>query len=176
MATPKTIPVPPTSLNWLPLGGHWYHWSAVEACFWPGAGGRSAVVDAGLAEIKDYGGVYVLAWSEAEPPRKTPHLAPAVKYIGETYWFKGRMGGFGNSAGLWGKRSFGHSAGWSWPKGKKDHLWVAFFDVAKGLELEAHVHRGLRAWVEAVALEEHRLANGKLPRLNAVKRHKVVSL
>jgi hypothetical protein len=169
------IPVPPTSLNWPPLGGRWFHWLAVEPCFWPGPGGRSTAVDAQLAEIRDYGGVYLLAWSEVEPPRKNPQRTPEVKYIGETHWFKGRMEGFGNSAAFWGPRSAGHSAGWSWPEGEKDKLWVAFFDVLKGLELEVHLRKGLRCWVEAVALEEHRLANGALPQLNAVKRNQVVA-
>src|SRR4051794_38245079 len=112
MPRTASICVPPTSLNWPPLGGRWFHWDEVEACFWPGAGKRSAAVDEGLAEIRHYGGVYLLAWSQAAPRRKNPQHVPTVKYIGETDWFKGRMGGFGNSAGFWGPRAFGHSAGW----------------------------------------------------------------
>jgi hypothetical protein len=131
------------------------------------------LVNLDLAKIKDCGGVYVLAWSANEPPRKRLHQASVVKYIGETSWFKGRMGGFGSSAGFWGGRLPGHSAGWSWPKGKKSKLWVAFFDVVGQLELEPHLCKGLRCWVEAVALEEHRLANGMLPQVNAVKRKAV---
>jgi hypothetical protein len=132
------------------------------------------LVNAELAGIKDYGGVYLLAWSVNEPSRTLLQRAPQVEYIGETYWFKGRMGGFGNSAGFWGDRTNGHSAGWRWPQGMKANLWVAFFDVVGDLELEPHVRRGLRCWIEGVALEEHRLATGKLPRVNAAKRNEVV--
>src|SRR6476646_6578001 len=114
MAKSNTIPVPPTSLGWPPLGGRWFHWSEVEACFWPGAGKRSCNVDSILAEIKDYGGVYVLAWSQKEPKRLYPHIAKQVEYIGEKKWVKGRMEGFRWSAGFWGERAPGHSAAWSW--------------------------------------------------------------
>src|SRR5262245_55579100 len=167
---PQTIPTPPTSLNWPPLGRRWFHWSEIEACFWPGPGCRGRSVDPELADIKEYGGVYLLAWSVDEPARRFPQRYQAVKYIGETHWFKARMGGFGTSAGFWGRPDFGHSAGWSWPEGKKKNLWVAFFDVTAGLELERHLAKGLRCWIEGVAFEEYRIANGKLPQVNAAKR------
>jgi hypothetical protein len=171
MSGPQTIPVPPTSLNWPPLGERWFHWPKIEACFWPKRGGRSASVDSVLAVVKDLGGLYVLGWSEDEPNCDRPHCQSHVKYIGETNWFKRRMGGFGASAGFWGEPAAGHSAGWSWPLGNKEKLWVAFFDVSSGMKLESHVWSGLRRWVEAVALEEHRLANNSLPRVNTGKRN-----
>jgi hypothetical protein len=80
----------------------------------------------------------------------------------------------GCSAGFWGERSAGHSAGWSWAEGKHDWLWVAFFDVLRGQELEAHMRKGLRCWMEAVALEEYRITTGTLPQVNRVKRNEVV--
>ena len=85
-----------------------------------------------------------------------------VRDIGETAYFTTRMGGFGNSAGFWGqRRCFGHSAAWRWPEGKWKKLWVAFFVVGEGLE--PHLAEGLRKWLEAVALEEHRLEHDRLP-------------
>jgi hypothetical protein len=176
MAKSRTIPVPPTSLNWPPLGGRWFHWSEIEAWFRHGVNKKSRSIDPELAEIKDYGGVYLLAWSRKEPQRIRPHLAREVQYIGQTYWFKARLDGFRASAGFLGKRTFGHSAGWRWDKGKKANLWVAFFDVTEGLSLEAHVASALRCWVEAVALEEYRLVHGTLPAVNKAKPGKVVKL
>ena len=70
----------------------------------------------------------MLAWSE-EPPDSILPSDPAVKYVGETSYFKGRMDGFRTSAGFCGKRDDGHSAGWRWPEGRSDCLWVAFFRV-----------------------------------------------
>ena len=77
------------------------------------------------------------------------------------------MGYFARSAGFWGDRQDGHSAGWRWPKNASGNLWVAFFAV--GAELPAHLADGLRKWMEAVALEEHRLEHGSLPAVNAAK-------
>jgi hypothetical protein len=74
------------------------------------------------------------------------------------------MGNFGNSAGFWGQPSSGHSAGWRWPPGKSEHLWVAFFEA--GNDLPAHLAEGLRVWLEAVAQEEHRVLHGEVPPLN----------
>jgi hypothetical protein len=88
-----------------------------------------------------------------------------VRYIGETINFNQRMGGFGNSAGFWGGRRFGHSAGWRWPEGQAEHCWIAFFPV--GNELLTHLATGMRKWLEAVALEEYRLACGRLPEVNS---------
>jgi hypothetical protein len=88
-----------------------------------------------------------------------------VWYIGETVYFANRMGGFGNSAGFWGERRFGHSAAWRWPEGKWENMWVAFFEVGK--DLAPHLAAGLRKWLEAVALEEYRLEHKQLPKINA---------
>jgi hypothetical protein len=52
-----------------------------------------------------------------------------------------------------------------WPEGRDENLWVAFFEL--GGELESHLAKGLRVWMEAVAFEEHKQANGSLPLLNA---------
>jgi hypothetical protein len=43
-------------------------------------------------------------------------------------------------------------------------MWVAFFVV--GEQLAAQLAAGLRKWLEAVALEEHRLEHGRLPEIN----------
>jgi hypothetical protein len=90
-----------------------------------------------------------------------------VKYVGETADFRSRMGYFARSAGFWGDRKDGHSAGWRWPENASGNLWIAFFEV--GAELPAHLAEGLRKWMEAVALEEHRLEHGNLPAVNAAK-------
>jgi hypothetical protein len=106
----------------------------------------------------------LVAWSRQPPPRLHPREA-AVRYVGETHSFANRMGGFGNSAGFWGERRFGHSAAWRWPEGKSENMWVAFFVV--GEQLAPHMAVGLRKWLEAVALEEYRLEHGRLPEINA---------
>lgn len=74
------------------------------------------------------------------------------------------MGQFGSSAGFWGERSNGHSAGWRWPEAQTEHTWVGFFPVGDGLQ--PHLAAGMRLWMEAVALEEYRLAFGRLPNIN----------
>jgi hypothetical protein len=88
-----------------------------------------------------------------------------VQYIGETNAFGRRLRQFGDSAGLFGVRRRGHSAGWRWQNGARKHLQVAFFPVAAPLG-QIHLAIGLRKWLEAVALEEHRLAHGRLPVVN----------
>jgi hypothetical protein len=145
------------------FGGRWFSWSEIADCFWPGKGRRAKDVNAELAPVRHKGGVYLVAWSPEPPPRLHPREA-AVRYIGETLYFSNRMGGFGNSAGFWGERRFGHSAAWRWPEGKSENMWVAFFVV--GEQLAAHLAVGLRKWLEAVALEEHRLEHGCLPEIN----------
>jgi hypothetical protein len=176
MPTNALIPAPPMSLDWPALGERWFHWSRIAACFWPGPGKKSKSIDPELADIKDYGGVYLIAWSEQEPPRRKWSKVPSVKYIGETHWFKARMGGFAQSAGFKGERAFGHSAAWRWEQGKNSKLWVAFFDVTQGQTMQPHLAIGLRRWVEAVALEEYRLANGALPELNVARGDYIVEL
>lgn len=153
----------PTSFDVSPFAGQWFHWTHVTECFWPGRGGRSAKVNPELAPVCTLGGVYCFAWSP-EPPSIVGPTAAAVRYIGETSEFRRRMGQFGNSAGFWGERSNGHSAGWRWPVGQSDNTWVAFFAV--GNELLPHLAAGMRFWMEAVALEEFRLAHGQLPEIN----------
>lgn len=175
MLSTATIQIPPTSLNWPPLGDGWFHWKEVDANFWPKER-RTRVAHPDLDFIKDSGGVYVIAWSVEKPCQKQLHTCPQVKYIGETHCFKTRMGAFGTSAGFWGDRANGHSAGWSWEQGKVHNLWVAFFDVLNGVEMPTHLAMGLRKWVEAVALEEHRQVNGRLPIVNTVRRNTIISL
>jgi hypothetical protein len=87
-----------------------------------------------------------------------------VRYIGETSEFLQRMGQFANSAGFWGERQNGHSAGWRWPAGQSDNTWASFFPV--GNELLPHLAAGMRFWMEAVALEEFRLVHDRLPEIN----------
>jgi hypothetical protein len=156
------------------MGSRWFHWSEIESAFW-GARQKDIPTEESLNHIKASGGVYVLAWSLNEPKRKRPHTVAAVKYIGETAYFKARMGAFGTSAGFWGKRDNGHSAGWSWEEGCSANLWVAFFQLP-WTDLPAHLATGLRKWIEAVALEEHRSVRGVLPAVNTVKRNVVVQL
>jgi len=75
------------------------------------------------------------------------------------------MGQFGTSAGFWGARQNDHSAGWRWPAGQSEKVWVSFFPI--GNELLPHLADGMRVWMEAVALEEFRLVHGRLPEINA---------
>jgi hypothetical protein len=163
----NSIPRPPNYFKWKAYKGRWFSWSQIAKCFWPGVGRRSKKVDAGLCSIAKSSGVYLLAWSE-KPPAKVHPRVKEIEYIGESNHFKSRMGGFRNSAGFRGKRSFGHSAAWRWKKGWKK-LWVAFFEIGTDLiDDRRHLAEGLRRWAEAVALEEHRAANGgSLPQINA---------
>ena len=154
----------PTSFDIPPFASRWFHWTDVAGCFWPGRGGRAAIINPELAPVRKLGGVYCFAWSLAAPPLVGPTVA-AVRYIGETSEFSRRMGEFGNSAGFWGERRNGHSAGWRWPAGQSGNLWVSFFLI--GGELLPHLAKGLRVWMEAVALEEFRLVYGRLPEINS---------
>ena len=160
------IPTPSDAFDVPAFATKWFRWEDIVACFWPGRGGRSERVNPELAPVRKLGGVYLLAWSPISPPRLHPG-APEVKYIGETGEFKSRMGNFGNSAGIWGERSDGHSGAWRWPKGATEHLCVAFFEI--GTDLPEHLACGLRKWMEAVALEEHRVRNGQMPQVNHAK-------
>src|SRR5262245_32226926 len=116
----------PTSFEVLPFAGRWFRWSEVAECFWPGRGSRAAHANPLLAPVRFLGGVYCLAWCR-EPPRVIGPRAAAVRYIGESGEFQRRMGQFGNSAGFFGgERRNGHSAGWRWPLGQKESVWVSF--------------------------------------------------
>lgn len=163
----STIPQPPTQFVLPPLGGQWFRWADINCCFWPGRSGRASRVNAALAEIRYLGGVYLLAWSSPGPPPTARPAERAVKYVGETSEFLRRMNQFRTSAGFIGPPSDGHSAGWRWPVGESEHLWIAFFDVGNGLL--PHLAEGLRHWMEAVALEEYRVAHGSLPPVNIAK-------
>jgi hypothetical protein len=99
----------------------------------------------------------------ATPALVHPGAAEVVE-IGETGCFKARMDKFRTSAGFRGERGDGHSTAWKWPEGRHEKLWVAFFPLGGNLEL--HLAKGLRVWLEAVAFEEHRQASGSLPLLN----------
>lgn len=77
------------------------------------------------------------------------------------------MDDLANSAGFWGERRDGHSAGRRWPKGRTENLWVAFFEI--GHKLPDHLAKGLRKWMEAVAIEEHRAAHDQVPEVNGAK-------
>jgi hypothetical protein len=153
----------PTSFDAQPFAARWFHWTDIAPCFWPGRGRRAACVNPELAPVRTLGGVYCLAWSPNAPLAIGPAAAP-VRYIGETGEFRRRMCQFGNSAGFWGERRNGHSAGWRWPVGQSDNAWVTFFPI--GNDLLPHLAAGLRAWLEAVALEEFRLVHGRLPEIN----------
>jgi len=104
-----------------------------------------------------------MAWAK-QPPEVHPSHA-AVQYVGETGEFRSRMNDFARSAGFRGEPCNGHSGAYRWECGRREHLWVAFFHVACPLGQE-HLGIGLRKWLEAVALEEHRRANGDIPLVN----------
>jgi hypothetical protein len=154
----------PTSFGIQPFAGRWFPWTGIVACFWPGRGRRAADINPDLAPVRTLGGVYCFAWSAVAPPIICP-TAGTIRYIGETNAFLRRMGQFGNSAGFWGARQNGHSAGWRWPAGQSEKVWVSFFPI--GNELLPHLADGMRVWMEAVALEEFRLVHGRLPEINA---------
>jgi len=119
-----------------------------------------------LCPVRFLGGVYLISWSIKAPRELHPSDA-AVQYIGETGEFRRRAGQFGTSAGLFGPRAKGHSAAWRWPLGKKEHLWMSFFEVDGALR--PHLAKGMRHWLEGVGLEEYRQVHGALPPLNRVE-------
>lgn len=153
----------PSTFNAAAYANRWFSWQAIEDCFWPGRGVRSESIDASLAGVKDIGGIYVMASSDKQPTLISPKC-PEVQYVGQTRFFKGRMGQFATSAGFWGGRANGHSAGWRWPEGQKDRLHIAFFPV--GNDWPAHLAEGLRHWMEALAIEAYRQTHSTLPPLN----------
>jgi hypothetical protein len=153
----------PVSFDVQPFARKWFRWAEVAACFWPGRGRRAHQVNPELAPVRMVGGVYGFAWSSETPPVLVPTGA-SVRYIGQSNEFRRRMGNFADSAGFWGPRSKGHSAGWRWPLGKSEKLWVAFYPI--GNDLRHHLAVGMRCWMEAVALEEFRLVHGRLPKIN----------
>jgi len=120
-------------------------------------------VNSDLAPVRFVGGIYCVAWS-SEPPLIVNPTDVAVRYIGETSEFLRRIGQFGDSAGFCGARRNGHSAAWRWPVGQTANTWISFFPI--GSELLPHLADGMRSWMEAVALEEFRLAHGRLPDVN----------
>lgn len=159
MSSPLT---PPLTFDLVPFGSVWLHWKDVERALFPGRGKRC---EEAFRELRRVGGIYLLAWSEAEPTELSPAIL-SVKYVGETDRFMKRMGQFGRAAGFWGPRKKGqHSAGERWPKARHEHLWVLFFpfSVPGGLP---HLVTGLRKWLEALALDAHAQVRGSLPQAN----------
>jgi hypothetical protein len=129
------------------------------------------VINPLLCSARDFGGVYLLAWSRYPPASMRPSDR-AVKCVGESYSFLARMDQFRTSAGFLGARDDGHSAGWRWPLNKTEHLWAAFFEI--GTNLLPHLAKGYRKWMEAVALEEYRQVQGDLPIVNRAKEKELV--
>jgi hypothetical protein len=161
---------PPTKFDLNAHGTGWYSWKEIRNCFWPGAGKRSANVDAILAKVAASKGIYCIAWKaagEAFPDN------PAIQYIGQTGSFKSRMEQFGWSAGLWGERDKGHSAGWRWDKNKTDQMCVAFFPIPYS-SLPKHMLNGYLHWYEALALDAYHQRCGSLPFMNIPKNGVVV--
>ena len=167
------IPQPPVTFDLAAFAERWFHWQDIAPCFWPGSRRRSIKVNPVLCPVRFLGGVYVIARSLKAPNSLHPTHA-AVQYVGETGNFNRRMRQFGTSAGFFGPRAKGHSAAWRWPLGRKEHLWVAFFEV--GGDLLPHLAKGMRHWMEAVALEEHRQLRGALPALNRVEEGEITAL
>lgn len=146
-----------------PFAGKWFPWDRVAACFWPGAGRRSAAVDAVLAPVRDRAGVYLMAWGDPEPVPRAGD--PAVRYMGQSQTFKTRMRQFGTSAGFfWSERYDGHSAAWRWPLGRTERLSVAFCPLETGLS--PHLATGYLYLEEALALDAYYADHGTLPPLN----------
>lgn len=162
------LEAPPVVFNLAAHLNAWCTWSRMTKCFWPRYHGfhTSKKADAELAPMVDAGGIYLVADSVQQPVSLHPSDASVI-YVGETSRFKRRMGQFGDSAGLWddGLRTAGHSAGLR-VKLQRDRLWLAFFPVElpRG---QRHLGAGLRLWIEALAIEEYRVANGELPIVNA---------
>lgn len=115
-------------------------------------------------------GVYMVAFSRASrtmdvEPNPVQH---AVKYIGETGLLLRRLGQFGTSAGLFGERGRGHSAGWRW----KDEwiaagAYVALYPVPKDVA-DSGLSPFWRLCREAQAQAAYAQAHGqRLPELNA---------
>ncbi|TMQ20817.1 MAG: hypothetical protein E6J90_15745 [Deltaproteobacteria bacterium] len=163
------LDAPPTAFLLPAHLGTWCSWARVTKCFWPRYSGfnTSKKADAELAPMVYLGGIYLIANSGIQAPLSLHAADPSVIYVGETSWYKRRIGQFGDSAGLWddGLRTKGHSAGLR-VKLQRDRLWIAFFPVEwpRG---QRHLGIGLRLWLEALAIEEHRVANGSLPIVNA---------
>jgi hypothetical protein len=110
----------------------------------------------------------MLAWSGKRLTEPTA-VESGVWYIGETNWFKARLGQFGASAGFFGKRRNGHSGGWRWPEGQTKNMRIAFFPVPAPRE-QPHLGVGLRKWLEALAIEDYRRTHGRIPRVNELVR------
>ena len=146
-------------------GAGWYAWEDIEKCFWPGAGRKSVNVDPILGQLVASKGVYCIAWNATG---KAFPGNPAIQYIGQTGSFKSRMEQFGWSAGFWGNRAPGHSAGWRWHEQKSEQLQVAFFPLPV-TDIPKHMLNGYLHWYEALALDAHLKQYGSLPFVNVPK-------
>jgi hypothetical protein len=151
-------------------GAGWYSWEDINKCFWPGAGKKSVYVDPTLAEIVTSKGIYCIAW---RADGKAFPSNPAIQYIGQTSSFKSRMEQFGWSAGFWGERAPGHSAGWRWHGEKNDQMSVAFFPLPAS-NIPKHMLNGYLHWYEALALDTYHKQCGSLPFVNIPKNGIVV--
>ena len=146
-----------------PFLGQWFLWDRINACFWPGAGGRSERVDPDLSPVRGMSGIYVIAWGELSG--KPEPGCPEVQYIGMTDNFKIRIAQFASSSGIhYEDRYSGHSAAWRWPLGKSELMHVAFFPLQE--DLVSHLKKGLLHWKEALAIDAYFRRHGTVPPLN----------
>lgn len=155
----------PNTFDLKAYGEGWYSWGRISDCFWPGAGKRSADVDPVLAKLAKLRGIYCIGWKAVGKPSP---CNPGVQYIGQTGSFKTRMAQFGWSAGFWGGREPGHSAGWRWAENKNDQLVVSFYPIATS-KIPKHMLAGFLHWYEALALDAYYKACGSLPFVNNPK-------
>lgn len=150
-----------------PHENRWFTWAEVEECFWPGQGGRSHAVNPSLANVRNAGGIYCIAWGTTSK-MPTPD-EQQVQYIGQTKNFKARMAQFASSAGIfWDDRYDGHSAAWRWPQGATAKMMIAFFPLS-ATEPD-HMNTGRLFWYEALAINLYFIKHDNLlPPLNVVK-------
>lgn len=50
---------------------------------------------------------------------------------------------------------------------REENAWINFYVIGQGIL--PHLATALRHWMEAVAVEEYRLAHGRLPEVNAAR-------
>lgn len=155
-----------------PHENRWFTWAEVEECFWPGQGGRSHAVNPSLANVRNAGGIYCIAWGTTSK-MPTPD-EQQVQYIGQTKNFKARMAQFASSAGIfWDDRYDGHSAAWRWPQGATAKMMIAFFPLS-ATEPD-HMNTGRLFWYEALAINLYFIKHdNRLPPLNVAAFFKVV--